>query len=117
MPKGPKKAGQVQNAKQTEIVMAGIAKLYEMADKKAGLYDMAKRCDLTIVKPRSKVSVMLIGNHSAGKSTFINWYIGESVQNTGVAIETKGFTFVTKGNKSQVRSGVGDGGWGDGYGE
>ena len=72
MPKGPKKAGQVQNAKQTEIVMAGIAKLYEMADKKAGLYDMAKRCDLTIVKPRSKVSVMLIGNHSAGKSSFIN---------------------------------------------
>jgi GTPase SAR1 family protein len=27
---------------------------------------------------------MIIGNHSAGKSSFINWYIGESVQTTGV---------------------------------
>jgi hypothetical protein len=40
---------------------------------------------------------MIIGNHSAGKSSFINWYIAESVQTTGVAIETRGFTYVTVG--------------------
>jgi ribosome biogenesis GTPase A len=41
--------------------------------------------------------VMIVGNHSAGKSSFINWYIGENIQKTGVAIETRGFTFVTSG--------------------
>lgn len=30
---------------------------------------------------------MIVGNHSAGKSSFINWYIGEQIQKTGVAIE------------------------------
>ena len=40
--------------------------------------------------PRKKVTVMIIGNHSAGKSSFINWYIEEHVQRAGVAIETQG---------------------------
>ena len=56
-------------------------------------------------KPRKKVSVMIIGNHSAGKSSFINWYIGESVQTTGVAIETRGFTYVTSGRKRETLKG------------
>ena len=60
---------------------------------------------LKIYKPRKKVNVMLIGNHSAGKSSFINWYIGESVQTTGVAIETRGFTFVTSGRKRDTLKG------------
>jgi ribosome biogenesis GTPase A len=38
---------------------------------------------------RARRSVMIIGNHSAGKSSFINWYIGEGIQKTGVAIETR----------------------------
>ena len=56
-------------------------------------------------KPRKKVNVMIIGNHSAGKSSFINWYIGESVQTTGVAIETRGFTYVTSGRKRETLKG------------
>ena len=56
-------------------------------------------------KPRKKVNCMIIGNHSAGKSSFINWYIGESVQTTGVAIETRGFTFVTSGRKRETLKG------------
>jgi GTPase SAR1 family protein len=40
---------------------------------------------------------MIVGNHSAGKSSFVNWYIGEEVQRTGVAIETRGFTLITSG--------------------
>ena len=59
----------------------------------------------TVHKPRKKVNVMIIGNHSAGKSSFINWYIGESVQTTGVAIETRGFTFVTSGRKRETLKG------------
>jgi ribosome biogenesis GTPase A len=26
--------------------------------------------------PQKKLHVMIIGNHSAGKSSFINWYVG-----------------------------------------
>ncbi len=48
---------------------------------------------------------MLMGNHSAGKSSFINWYINENIQRTGVAIETQGFTIVTSGKKRETLSG------------
>lgn len=44
-----------------------------------------------------KATVMVIGNISAGKSTFINWLVQEAVQKTGMAIETSGFTFITSG--------------------
>lgn len=40
---------------------------------------------------------MIVGNHSAGKSSFINWYIGERVVKTGVAIETRVFIMCTSG--------------------
>ncbi|CBY36947.1 unnamed protein product, partial [Oikopleura dioica] len=50
-----------------------------------------------LLAPRKKITVMLMGNHSAGKSSFINWYINENIQRTGVAIETQGFTIVTSG--------------------
>ncbi len=32
--------------------------------------------------------VMIIGNHSAGKSSFVNWYVGEDIQPTGMAVHT-----------------------------
>eukprot|EP00961_Rhodomonas_salina_P049867 669953-Rhodomonas_salina.1 len=44
--------------------------------------------------PRSCISCLLIGNHSAGKSSFINWYVGEKVQSTSVAMETCGITVI-----------------------
>ncbi len=40
-----------------------------------------------------------------GKSSFINWYIEETVQKTGVAIETQGFTLVTSGKKRESLTG------------
>ncbi|XP_056144111.1 uncharacterized protein si:ch211-11k18.4 isoform X2 [Lampris incognitus] len=48
---------------------------------------------------------MLMGNHSAGKSSFINWYVEEHIQRTGVAIETQGFSFVTSGRKRESLTG------------
>eukprot|EP00922_Rhytidocystis_sp_ex-Travisia-forbesii_P061735 GHVS01091439.1.p1 GENE.GHVS01091439.1~~GHVS01091439.1.p1 ORF type:complete len:668 (+),score=156.27 GHVS01091439.1:208-2211(+) len=45
-----------------------------------------------------KATVMVIGNVSAGKSTFVNWYTNSSIQKTGMAIETNGFTIVTCGD-------------------
>jgi len=40
----------------------------------AGLIHVAASVGLSLLAPRKKISVMLIGNHSAGKSSFINWY-------------------------------------------
>lgn len=49
--------------------------------------------------PNECISVLLIGNHSAGKSSFVNWYVGEPVQTTSVAMETAGITIVRRGKK------------------
>ena len=32
-----------------------------------------------ILAPERKLVVMIVGNHSAGKSSFINWYVGEDI--------------------------------------
>ena len=95
-----------------ERILKRIHELYEKglnpgSDGSVGLLSIAADplLQLKIYKPRKKVNVMLIGNHSAGKSSFINWYIGESVQTTGVAIETRGFTFVTSGRKRDTLKG------------
>ncbi|KAF5903236.1 sarcalumenin-like isoform X1, partial [Clarias magur] len=70
-----------------------------------GLITIAQSVGVTLLPPRKKITVMLMGNHSAGKSSFINWYIEEHIQRTGVAIETQGFTFVTSGRKRESLTG------------
>eukprot|EP00287_Rhodomonas_sp_CCMP768_P013518 CAMPEP_0196722358 /NCGR_PEP_ID=MMETSP1091-20130531/4732_1 /TAXON_ID=302021 /ORGANISM="Rhodomonas sp., Strain CCMP768" /LENGTH=474 /DNA_ID=CAMNT_0042064037 /DNA_START=59 /DNA_END=1483 /DNA_ORIENTATION=- len=47
--------------------------------------------------PRDRITCLLIGNHSAGKSSFTNWYVGEQIQNESVAIETAGITIIRRG--------------------
>lgn len=78
-----------------ERILRDVQTLY--TDEKDGLLKLAKELDLELQMPRKKINVLLIGNHSAGKSSFINWYIEETIQRTGVAIETQGFTLVTSG--------------------
>lgn len=52
--------------------------------------------------PRSKIMVMFIGNHSAGKSSFINYYVGETdLLKENIAMETAEVTFISHG-KSKV---------------
>jgi hypothetical protein len=74
-------------------------------DPDHGLVTIADTLDLKLLAPRKKITIMLIGNHSAGKSSFINWYIEEHVQRTGVAIETQGFSFVTSGRRRESLTG------------
>lgn len=55
---------------------------------------------LNINKPRQKVNVLFVGNHSAGKSSFINWYVGgKPVCAESQAQETRSYCFVTYGKK------------------
>jgi hypothetical protein len=50
--------------------------------------------------------VLLLGNHSSGKSTFINWLIGEDLQRTGIAPIDDGFTVITYGPEDAVKDGM-----------
>ncbi|RWS24906.1 uncharacterized protein B4U80_08147, partial [Leptotrombidium deliense] len=91
------------NSTPNEKILQECHKMY--VDSTNGLVKIGRRLGLQLLAPRRKVVVMLIGNHSAGKSSFINWYIGENVQKTGVAIETQGFTFITCGLKRESLTG------------
>ncbi|XP_031571903.1 uncharacterized protein LOC116306015 [Actinia tenebrosa] len=86
-----------------ERILKECHELY--TDEERGLVSIAKGLGLTLLAPRKKINVILIGNHSAGKSSFINWYIEEHIQKTGVAIETQGFTVVTSGKKRESLTG------------
>ncbi|XP_006005981.1 uncharacterized protein SI:CH211-11K18.4 [Latimeria chalumnae] len=70
-----------------------------------GLIAISSKLEVSLLAPRKKITVMLMGNHSAGKSSFINWYVEEHIQRTGVAIETQGFSFVTSGRKRESLTG------------
>ena len=47
----------------------------------------------------AKPCMVFLGNHSSGKSSIINWILGESVQDTGLAPTDDGFTFIMYGDK------------------
>ncbi|KAK5932749.1 hypothetical protein CgunFtcFv8_004428 [Champsocephalus gunnari] len=74
-------------------------------DSENGLVKIAISLGVRLLPPRKKIIVMIMGNHSAGKSSFINWYAEEHIQKAGVAIETQGFTFVTSGRKRESLTG------------
>ncbi|KTG34790.1 hypothetical protein cypCar_00021997 [Cyprinus carpio] len=74
-------------------------------DNDNGLVKIAESLGVWLLPPQKKIIVMIMGNHSAGKSSFINWYVEEHIQKTGVAIETQGFTFITSGRKRESLTG------------
>ncbi|CAE8621790.1 unnamed protein product [Polarella glacialis] len=49
--------------------------------------------------------VLVIGNHSSGKSTFINKLLGKEVQVTGVAPTDDGFTILERTSASSIEDG------------
>ena len=86
-----------------EKILKECHELY--SEDEIGLIAIAKGIGINLLAPRKKITVMLIGNHSAGKSSFINWYVEEHVQRTGVAIETQGFAIITSGKKRESLTG------------
>jgi hypothetical protein len=50
--------------------------------------------------------VLFLGNHSSGKSTFINYLLGARVQKTGVAPTDDNFTIITYGDVEDDRDGL-----------
>uniref|UniRef100_A0AAX7VPB9 Dynamin N-terminal domain-containing protein n=1 Tax=Astatotilapia calliptera TaxID=8154 RepID=A0AAX7VPB9_ASTCA len=86
-----------------ERILRDCHELY--TDPDSGLITVAESVSVKLLPPRKKITVLLMGNHSAGKSSFINWYVEEHIQRTGVAIETQGFSFVTSGRKRESLTG------------
>ncbi|XP_046610832.1 EH domain-containing protein 3-like [Neodiprion virginianus] len=97
----PDIANPLQNDKLSvnEKILKECHNLYIEPEK--GLIDIASQFGLKLLAPRKKIIILLIGNHSAGKSSFINWYVEEHVQKTGVAIETQGICLVTSGKRRE----------------
>ncbi|XP_072288648.1 uncharacterized protein [Eucyclogobius newberryi] len=87
----------------SERILKECHSLY--VDGEHGLVKIASSLGVQLLPPRKKIIVMIMGNHSAGKSSFINWYVEEHIQKTGVAIETQGFTFITSGRKRESLTG------------
>ena len=84
-----------------EIGLSDYSKEVNQMLKRFGVMDESGKATSSVIhKPRSRINVMIVGNHSAGKSSFINWYVGKpGLLKTSMAIETKGITFVAHGAK------------------
>mmetsp|Transcript_40059 Transcript_40059/g.159357 ORF Transcript_40059/g.159357 Transcript_40059/m.159357 type:complete len:236 (-) Transcript_40059:252-959(-) len=73
-----------------------------MNEREDAVYDFSER---KLVEPRRRLNVMIVGNHSVGKSSFINWYMDTEALRTGVAMESAGFSIVTQGRRRQSLKG------------
>lgn len=79
------------------------------------LLPLSERCrgpiDINITNKIPAPSILLLGNHSSGKSSFINYILEEEIQQTGVAPTDDGFTVINSGDFYLDRDGpslVGD---------
>uniref|UniRef100_A0A3Q3NF46 Si:ch211-11k18.4 n=1 Tax=Labrus bergylta TaxID=56723 RepID=A0A3Q3NF46_9LABR len=70
-----------------ERILRDCHQLY--TDPDSGLITVAESVGVKLLPPRKKIT------------SFINWYVEEHIQRTGVAIETQGFNFVTNGRKRE----------------
>eukprot|EP00455_Lapot_gusevi_P000627 TRINITY_DN10290_c0_g1_i11.p1 TRINITY_DN10290_c0_g1~~TRINITY_DN10290_c0_g1_i11.p1 ORF type:complete len:486 (-),score=142.36 TRINITY_DN10290_c0_g1_i11:101-1486(-) len=106
-----KKSSKERSQKSTEQQLTAHQQILKVindhyADDNNGLLRIAHTMKHEVSAPRKKVTVMLIGNHSAGKSSFVNWYIDASIQKESAAMETTGFTWIVSGKKRDTFKGV-----------
>jgi len=90
--------------------------LARIADAVKGFYGsaidpMAERFSYARGQTAGEISgspiVLMLGNHSSGKSSFINYLLGDEVQKTGLAPTDDGFTLIAYGDSSDDRDGPG----------
>lgn len=60
----------------------------------------------SIRAPKRQLFIMIIGNHSAGKSSFINWYTQDHIAKTNVSIETVDINLIMHGSRNTELSGI-----------
>jgi len=82
---GGKKAQATPERPIEEQVLRDIYALYKNPSAltaqcgSVGIEEMSRHVGTELLHPSKKITVMLIGNHSAGKSSFINWCDGGGV--------------------------------------
>lgn len=91
-----------------ELVEAIEAKAWAVYEE--ALKPIASRFEFEPVPSKSETSglptVLLLGNHSAGKSSFVNFLLGQDLQRTGIAPVDDGFTVITHGDKAADKDGA-----------
>lgn len=81
-----------------------VLKIYqEAADPVAEAFSFERRA--TEGEIAAPPTVLFLGNHSSGKSTFINRLLGCELQRTGVAPTDDGFTLISYGEREEDRDG------------
>ena len=86
-----------------EIALA-VKRIYrESVDPLSGKYAFEKRPDEGEIA--GAPTVLFLGNHSSGKSTFINHLLGAPVQKTGLAPTDDAFTVLSFGGSEEERDG------------
>lgn len=82
----PKKATtskEIEAAETNQKILQEVKKLYNKNGNShtrasffilSGLMELFNKLGTPCQRPREMVTVMIIGNHSAGKSSFINWF-------------------------------------------
>lgn len=78
-----------------EEVAARARALYDRLDPIAARFEFERAP--RAAETKGPPLVLILGNHSSGKSTFINYLLGEEVQKTGLAPIDDGFTIIAHG--------------------
>ena len=83
-------------------ILQDIMSIYE--ENELGLKNISKDkwIKAKIFSPTKKISILLVGTHSSGKSSFTNWFFGDNIQTVSKSIETEGFTFITTGKQKKT---------------
>ena len=99
----------------TELTPAAQALLSKVTESAQELYHtrldpLAERLLFRLPAPagdrQRHPMVLVLGNHSSGKSSFINYLLGREVQKTGVAPTDDGFTILAAGPVDEERDGA-----------
>ncbi|KAI8855059.1 hypothetical protein BC829DRAFT_379126 [Chytridium lagenaria] len=54
-------------------ILEDVFDFYQSSSEHDGILDIARTYGLDAIPPKKKIWVLLLGNHSAGKSSYINW--------------------------------------------
>jgi energy-coupling factor transporter ATP-binding protein EcfA2 len=73
----------------------GLEGLAANAVRAARQLGSAREPASALLRPRKRVTVLLVGNHSSGKSSLCNFLAGAHVQEESAPVETRGFTLVS----------------------
>jgi len=106
--------GELLLATQTADLSNARARLQAVDKRARAIYDaldpLAARYEFERAPKPSETSgdplVLVLGNHSSGKSTLINYLMGSEIQKTGLAPIDDGFTILTFGDPAAEKDGA-----------